>query len=177
MGGTYVNAGSDYTFTIGTQCITTCDGYIYVVVPGNGIIYKLDSDLNIISSITGPDYARGIFVDLHGQLVIINQDWAVGQNDIFWFYDTNLNYLGRTTDDFFDLMLRNWDAIVGGAYQKGNVAFFPGINIKPSATEYETSFYIPPSGYKKGSRLTSFEFSTEQAYVLEFGNQYLRFYK
>ena len=125
LGGTFTYLTNDYTYTIGTGRIVIHDGYIYVL-NGDGKLYKLDSELNVVQSITSPTYAIGLYVDLWGNIVVVNQDWATGQNEVLWYYDADLNYLSKV-GGFYTLMFKGWDASTGGAYIQGNAAFWPGI--------------------------------------------------
>ena len=123
IGGTYVTGGTvDTTYTIGTGMIITHNGFFYVIsYTPTCTIYKLDSELNIITSVAGPTYGQGLYVDLWGNIVVVNQD-QVGQSDIFWFYDTDLNYLAKI-DGFYTSMLSTWSAPVGGAWIQGDTVF------------------------------------------------------
>jgi hypothetical protein len=121
LGGTYYDTGYYWTYVISTGCIVTYEDYIYVL-NGDGIIYKLDVALNIIAQVTAPTYFAGIFIDPIGHIVIIEQGYSVGQTDIFWFYDTNLNYLGKI-DGYYSLMFQTWNATFGGVYIQGNTYF------------------------------------------------------
>ena len=142
LGGLYVESGVTRTETIGTGCITSYKGYIYVILYSHTLskdqVYKLDSDLNIIAQVDGPPSGRGIFVDFLGHIVVVNQDYGDafgtgGETDVFWFYDADLNFISAA-DNFYRDMLDLWDAPAGGSYQKGNVEFYPGI----FQTEIET---------------------------------------
>lgn len=132
LGGIYKDGSLYRTYSITTGKIRTVGQYIYVL-NGDGQLYKLDSDLNIVANITAPTYRAGLFVDIWDRLVIVNQDWSTGQSEIFHYYDTDLNSLG-SIDGFYTSMLKTWDAAVGGAYIGDSVVYYPGIVPRYSTT-------------------------------------------
>jgi len=146
LGGTYEYAPGWYrTYVIGADRIATYNNYIYVFC--NGVVYKLDSGLNTIATIAAgdmPDYPCYLFVDLEGHIVVVNQKYGDGQNDIFWFYDTDLNYLNKT-DGLYDVMFWGWSAI-GSGISSGNVEFWPGL----------TAPLTPPVDYSAQSRTVAY---------------------
>ena len=129
IGGTYITLGSDFTYNIGTYAIAVHDGYFYVLAfTPNPTIYKIlwnGASLSIVDSVAGPAYGVGLYFDLYGNLVVVNQDESVGQTDVFWFYDTDLNYLGKI-DNFSSSLLSLWDSSLGGM-QMGGEAVFDGV--------------------------------------------------
>jgi hypothetical protein len=138
VGGTYIDGALLKAYTLGTGCLVAHQGFLYALARAHPTakLYKLrvsvDSATGNITSITeiasaaGPPHAEGIFFDLWGNLVVANQDWSVGQSEIFFFYDTDLNSLG-SIDNFYTVMLRSWAAAVGGAWLQGNAVFYPGV--------------------------------------------------
>lgn len=169
LGGTYEAAPLWMTYTIGTQCIKTYGSYIYVLC--NDIVYKLDSELNTIAQVNAPTYNSGLFIDLRGNIVVINQRGT--QNDVFWFYDTGLNYLTKI-DGFYTTMLNTWNNYT---WMKGNVVFdgaleIPGTPAVPAVEAFSNGLAdVPPA------RLLSFDYPKEDSYVIEAGAGYMRFYK
>lgn len=123
VGGTFVSGANTYTYTIGTGMVVVRGGYIYVVsFTPTCTLYKLQWDgtnLSVIDSAPGPTYGRGLYFDPWGNLVVVNQDWIIGQTDVLYFYDENLTYLGKI-ENMYSLMLRSWAAFVGGAWIQGN---------------------------------------------------------
>ena len=127
----------DNSAALGTGQIIIHDGYIWVLgysVAGGYTINKVEwngASLSIIDSVPGPPYQLGLFFDLWGNLVVVNQDWTVDQDDKFWYYDTDLNYLGKVV--LPGSMLRTWDASTGGAWIQGDVSPFPDSGLLPAA--------------------------------------------
>jgi hypothetical protein len=126
LGGTYFNAVW-YTYQVNTDCITSLNGAIFVL-NSDGYIYKLDSHLNILAKAAWPsDYALALYADIWGRLVIVNQDWTSGQEDVFYYMDDDLNVLGNT-DGLYSLLFQNWDSAAGGSYiRTGRACYYPGI--------------------------------------------------
>ncbi len=122
LGGTYEDGALWKTYIIATGFIITYNNYIYVLC--NNIVYKLDTDLATIATIAAgdmPDYPAGLFVDFWGRIVIIDQDFtSYDGTDIFYFYDTDLNFINKTPQTFYLSILSSWDAL---AYTQGNVVF------------------------------------------------------
>lgn len=177
LGGTYIDGALDYTYTIPTGCIITHNGYIYVLsYTPNCTLYKLDRDLNIITSAAGPTYGQGLYVDLWDNIVVVNQSPSDYQDDVLYFYDEDLIYLGKI-ENMYSLMLVSWGALVGGAWQQGNAVFdgilgTSGTPAIPAVIELADNVVGPPP-----ARLFSFEYSQEDSYVIEAGTGYMRFYK
>lgn len=123
LGGTYYDAPLYYTYLIATGNILVWGDYIYVLTAApTWTIYKLDSDLNIIDSVASPTYAAGFYIDLYDNLVVVNQDYVHGQEDVLWFYDEDLNYLGKIENMYLN-MLKTWNASVGGSWIQGDAVF------------------------------------------------------
>ena len=148
--------------------ITSFDGFFYLLISGN--IYKLDSELNTIASIAGPDDMVGIFVGLVGELIVINHPLGGGGDDVFWYYDTDLNLLKTSDEDYYTLLLNTWGA---SSSTKGNAVFFPAIT---SQAEYFSNTLFVEAGINTALRLIPFEYSTDDAYVLSLGEKYMGFY-
>ena len=115
--------------TVKKNCIITSGDYIYALVShattgAGAILYKLDSDLAIVDSSIGdtdfPAYAVGLTIDPLGHIMIVNQRYSEGRNDIFYWYDTDLTYLGKTTEDFYNSMLYMWEL---QNYTRGDICF------------------------------------------------------
>lgn len=120
------SASYDGTYSLYTGNVATYDGYIYVLMDTpTPKLYKISWDgtsLAIVDSVAAGTYAVGMYFDLYGNLVTVNQDWVTGQDDVLWFYDTDLTYLSKT-EGMYTLMLKTWDATVGGSWQQGNAVF------------------------------------------------------
>lgn len=174
LGGTYTTPGvGDYTYIIGTSNIVTHNEYIFVLCyTPTSMLYKLDKDLNIITSVAGPDDAVGLYVDLWSNIVVVNQDGS--KDDILWFYDENLSYLSKTENMYTSMLV--WWAGFAGSWIQGNVVFdghlgTPGTPAVLAVIELADSVVGPPP-----ARLLSFEYSEEDSYVIEAGTGYFRFY-
>jgi len=145
LGGWYNYSGGFYeTDVVDAENIVIYGGYIYVLMiseeTGIRTIYKVQWDgtnLNVIASTTGPTYGVGIFVDLYGHIVVVNQYWTVGQSEIFYFYDLDLTYISQI-GGYDTSMLIQWAASVGGAWSQGNVEFYPGIFLAEAGEAAET---------------------------------------
>ena len=127
VGDTYVNGPLTQTRIIGTGHVAVYGGYIFVIIVTSAStteIHKIEWDgtsLTDVGSVAGPDYGVGLYVDLWGNLVAVNQDEGIPVHDVFYFYDTDPTLLASTTN--LPAILTTWDAGVGGAYQQGNIAF------------------------------------------------------
>ena len=167
-----------YTPVIGTTHVATRDGYIYVRNSSGGYtptIYKYDFEGNLIKSAAGPPYQQGLYFDLYGNLVVINQYQTVGQTDVFWFYDTDLNYLSKI-DGFYSTMLSSWAAAIGGSHLSGD-AVFDGI-LGSAGVEAVPDVRVDLEyGETSPFRLISFLQPDREPYVMEFGNEYIAFHK
>jgi hypothetical protein len=161
------------TLTVPSGCICTLNGYVYVLC--NEILYKLDTDLNIIIQTETIEYAVGLFPNLWNHIVIVCQDHTDVVTDILHLYDEDLNHV-KTIGDFYLTMLRTWDARIGGAWIQGNASHIgtlgtPSTPAVPAVVELADSVVGPPP-----ARLLSFEHSEEVGYVIEAGAGYFRFY-
>jgi hypothetical protein len=94
------------------------------------------TELILIDTVTGPTYANGIFVDLYGNLVIVNVDADTSTSDRFYFYDTDLNEI--TYAGPFQ-MLQTWDAAVGGTWIQGDAVAFPAVTVTEDAGDNNTA--------------------------------------
>ncbi len=103
---------------------------------------------------------------------MVNQDYTYTQDDIFWFYDTDLNYIDKI--DGFGSMLNSWAASVGGSWQQGDVCFWPGLFVDYSGNQ---GYDAVITDADKAVRLIPFEYSTDDAYVLALGDGYIGFYR
>jgi hypothetical protein len=134
VGGLNFGGGFYSAYTIPKRWITTHQGFIYVVGAATGKsnyqLFKISwdgSSLTLEDQADGPaDHVIGMYFDLSNNLVVMRQDWTVTVNDMFWYYDTDLNFLGKAEDT--TRMLRTWDAAAGGAHFSGNVVFYPGVD-------------------------------------------------
>lgn len=108
---------------IETGCVVSDGQYIYVLAGLAGsTLYKYDKNLTSFGSVAGPTYGRGLYIDLWGNLVVVNQDAVAGQDDVLWFYDTDLTYLGKA-EGLYTNTLATWASAVGGAWVQGDVYF------------------------------------------------------
>lgn len=169
-----IKAGWYRTLTVASGCICTLNGYVYVLC--NEILYKLDTDLNIVSQTASIEYAVGLFPNLWDHIVIVCQDPVNVVTDILRLYDEDLTYV-KTIGDFYLTMLRSWDSTIGAAYIQGNASHIgtlgtPSTPAVPALEAFSNGLAeIPPA------RLLSFEHSEEDGYVIEAGTGYMRFYK
>lgn len=180
LGDTYNSSGITYTRAVGTGHIAVYDGYIYVIVSQDAAstVYKLQWDgatLNSILSFAGPTYGTGLYFDLWNNLVIINQDATGAQTDILYYYDTDGNYINKIIN-MASTMLITWSSAAGSVWLQGDVVFngdlgTPGTPGVPGGWSYSGS----DSDYKDCIRLIPFEYSVSDAYVLEFGHEYIGF--
>ncbi len=149
------------------------------------ILYKITIDMDgseitgitTVTSITGPSDAVGLYIDLYDSIVVVNQDWISGQADVIHFYDTDLEPKAVISNMYASL-LQTWDSLVGGSWMQGNVSF--NGDIAAAGTNTSPTVIRPATELGSGIspiRLIEFEFSTIQAYVLEFGDKYMRFFK
>lgn len=174
VGGTYINGTLNYTHTIGVGQIATNGEHIFVCIAPTSettVIYKFAWDGNSLSEVThvaGPPHALKIYFDLYGNLVAVNNDGS--NDDIFWFYDSDLNYLSKA-ENFSFLMLTTWKA-GGGTFYQGGMVDFDG-TLGTSATE-ESETTGADEGYP--TRLIGFVKGTSR-YVLEFSHEKMRVYK
>ncbi|MCL5280402.1 MAG: hypothetical protein M1376_10905 [Planctomycetes bacterium] len=128
VGTTYESGTLTYTRRIGTGEIAVYDGFIYVLIPTGATsteIHKFQWDgstLNFIDSWAGPAYGTGLFFDLYGNLVVVNQEATGMQTTVFYYYNTNGGALG-IPGDLPAGILRYWSAAAGGAWLQGDVNF------------------------------------------------------
>lgn len=161
VGGTFNTGGGspqDKTPTINTSNIAVYNGYIYVLIITAVAVatrlYKIrwnGSSLSIVKQVEGPQYGVGLYIDYNGQIVVINQDNATVQTDIFWFYDSDdLAFISKI-DNFYTIMLGTWAA--GDLnWQQGNACLYPGI--MPYMTSY-TFDYLQVPDTSAGGTITS----------------------
>ncbi len=145
----------------------------------------LDEDLNIITQVDAPTYADGIYADGLGHIVAINQSSSnppdSPQTDIFWYYDTDLNFV-RKTGGFYNGMFRMWNVF---AIIHGNEEVFtetlqdPSDSVIPDdVIMYTDSIENPTVVDANGTkRLIPFGCSPSNAYVLVLGNTFIGFYR
>ncbi len=115
VGGTALN--------LETGCVVSDGQYIYVLAGLTGsTLYKYDATLTLIASVAGPTYGRGLYIDLWGNLVVVNQDATTGQTELLWFYDTDLNHLDKIKN-IYAATLASWAALVGGSWVQGDAVF------------------------------------------------------
>ena len=116
---------------IGTGMLATRDGFIYVITADPTIrLFKISwdgSNLAVVKTADGPPYGVGLHFDLWGNLVVVNQDAITGQDDVLWFYDTDLTFISKI-EGMYTSMLTTWDAAAGGSWIQGNVVFSPGLD-------------------------------------------------
>lgn len=121
LGGVYLDGATYKTYIIGRGHVTIKDDYIYVLLTELNKLYKLDSDLNIIAEISVESTAVAVYADLWDNIVILNQDGT--KEDLFYFYNTDLSYLGNVSNIDTDI-LSNWDS---SFWAQGDILFWPGI--------------------------------------------------
>jgi hypothetical protein len=120
-----------YGANIGTGNVIIHGGFIYVLErAATPLLHKISWDGTALTTeltVNGPPFGAGLYVELSGNIVVINQDWTVGQDDVMWFYDTDLNFISKQ-EGMFNSMFRTWVAPAGGAWIHGDSTFFPGIS-------------------------------------------------
>jgi len=123
VGGCYFQGGQWLAYTINSGCAVLHNGFIYCLISSpTPTLYKVQwggTNLSIVDSAPGPDYGVGLFFDLWGNLVVINQDWIAWQTDVFYYYDEDLNYL-TNLDGFDEDLLKSWASVAGGSWIQGN---------------------------------------------------------
>lgn len=176
--GPLVESGANtFTQTIGTGQLATEDGFIYAITATStpdSTLYKYDSALDLVEMVAGPAYGVGLYFDLWGNLVVVNQDWSSGQDDVLWFYDTDLNYLSKI-EGLYTSTLRTWDSTIGGAWIQGD-AVFDG-NLAVEGTDATTLTNVLTDAEGPPVRLVAFEHSIERPHVIAFGDRYMQFLK
>jgi len=151
LGDLYASGASSLTYGVYTGCLASDGTNIFALTGSAGattILYKLAWDgasLTQVHSAAGPVYGVGLFVDLYGNVVVVNQDYSSGQEDVFYYYDTDLNYLGKV-DGVYPTMLKQWDAPSGGSWLQGNV-LFNGVVGSDSATSDQSRALWYPSDW------------------------------
>lgn len=176
VGGTYDDGSFYRAPIIGRGHIAIHNGYIYIQTWALGVtptIYKYDFSGNEIASAAASTYASGLHFDLWNNIVVVNVDWNTPTTDRFYFYDTSLNALGSVSP--FVEMLRTWDASSGGSWIQGGAVFLGELGT--AAVPVVPGAYYDFEGALAGTglRLIPFEYSTDDAYVLEFGHRYISF--
>ena len=166
---------------LGTGHVVTDGSFIYALgyISGTPTLYKITWDgttLAIDSSAAGPTYGVGLYIDLYGNIVVVNQDWTTTQNDLLYFYDTGLNYIGKISNLSSGAPLRTWDSSAGGSWIQGNAVFdgdlgTPGTAGVPGSWSYSG---LDPND-RDCIRLIPFEYAVNDAYVLELGHEYIGF--
>lgn len=135
--------------TIAFGYLQTYDGYIYVIISSStpsSTLYKLrwtGSALELVDTVAGPTYGVGIYFDLWGNLVAVNQSSSVVQTNVLYFYDTDLSLL-HTQGDFYNSMLLMWTGAYGGssyirgqAFPSGDLGT-PGTPAVPATTGHNS---------------------------------------
>lgn len=176
LGDMHLVSGDLYaTDTIGKGQIWTYDGYIYIVNSATETLYKLDTDLNIKATKT-VDYLAGGYYDLWGNLVLVSADWADTIGTVLtWCDPSTLETLATEALSHYSPIspMKTWEASVGGAYQQGDAFFWPGITASDPAIYWPTISDVEDFAIK----IIPFEFSTDDSYILEFGENYIGFYR
>lgn len=171
VGGTYEDTGVWFTYKIGVTGIQIYNGEIYVLCyTPTSTLYKYNTSLVEQATAAGPTDAQGLFFDLWGNLVVVNQDLGVSQTDYFHFYDTSLNSLA-IIDGFSGGEFAWWDAAIGGAIHSGD-EHFNGI-LATGSTPGTPAISVPNDTGEIPARLLSFDLEN----VIEAGHKYMRFYK
>jgi hypothetical protein len=174
VGDITTSGGVDSTPLIGTGMVTVHNGYIYVLnYAPTCTLYKIqwdadDQTLTVIDSVAGPTYGQGVYFDLWGNLVVVNQDWTIAQTDVIYFYDEDLNYLSKV-DSMESLMLNTWASTVGGSWIHGDAVFNgtlavganPDVHRVAAFGAYAAARIVEGAddglylGYKAGERVTT----------------------
>jgi len=124
VGTNYVNGLATCTRQIPVGFLAVKGNYIYVLLATSGTtteIHKIrweGSTLTDENSVAGPAYGTGLYFDLWGNLVVVNQDWTNHQSNVFYYYDEGLTLLGYT-GGLYSSMLLTWDQGVGGIWVQG----------------------------------------------------------
>lgn len=170
-GGDSMNIGGNYF--IARNGVLTHDGYIYVIAQTpDPTLYKISWDgtsLAIVDSVAGPAYGVGIYFDLYDNLVVINQNYFTAQTSILYFYDTDLAYIGKI-DGMESTMLATWSL---GYYGRGDIVFDGDLGTPGVTGGWSYAGFDPND--RDNIRLIPFEYSTDDAYVLDFGHEYIGF--
>jgi len=172
VGDNYVTESNLYrTQVIGVHRIAVLDGYIYVNIAGEKIRkLKWDgSSISFIAEVAAPDYSSSLFFDLYGNLICINSRSNIANTDRFYYYDTDLNYLGKV--DIPYNMLAGWNAYV---WTVGNEAIYgspaiPGDTIDNVLTDFTTG--------DDPRRLISFDQPDDTDIVIALGNESICFFR
>ena len=178
VGGYYENAGLRYSPVIGTGHVITHGDYIYFLTNKNYngamTIFKYDFDGNLISEATVATYAQGLYIDLYENIVVIEQNTPAPQNDVLWFYDLDLEYVGKV-EGMYNTMFNKWDdAVYGGLLLQGN-AFFDGVLGTEATPAVPSDYGEDLSG--EPVRIIDYTYRTEESYIVECGQHYMVFYK
>jgi hypothetical protein len=133
VGGTYVVGAITYTYLIPYGGIATDGTHIYVLLldgltagtPASKTIYKYSwngTSLTEVATALGPTYGNALYIDLYGNLVVVNQSPSDPQDDILYFYDTDLNPLSNVTG-LNTTILSTWRPAASVGIIKGDVHF------------------------------------------------------
>ena len=178
-GGTFIQSGVvDTTYIIGVGMITSNGSNIYVLsYTPTPTLYKYSWDgtsLSQVASAAAPSHASGIFFDIYGNLICINNNGT--DVDVVWFFDTDLTFLTKI-DNMSATMLDTWLAAVGSTWQSGNAVFNGGITTPGVPSVPGTTRAINTSGDEAPARLFSFAAVVGDGRIIEAGDQYFTFYK
>ena len=143
-GITIVGGGPAYDtdYTIGKDQVWTYNGYIWVIVQAEEKLYQLDTDCNIVDSVTVTGVVGGWY-DLWGNIVLVSP----GETNIFTWLDSgdiSGGALAVEPDDNYDNLLSAWDSAF--VYIRGNAFFWPGIDVPasfvaPGSRQYRSIAY------------------------------------
>ena len=156
--------------------ITTLGGFIFVADPFNDTIYKLDTGLNVLDSVT-LTHLVGIFPDAYGNLVVIRSNISAFTQlvlDCLWYYDTDLNFLGKSW--FGNSIPRGTLQVWGGTGADGDWLFNSQTKPLPTTTTEAYDIPVPFSDSSSPIRLIPFKFSDRDAYILGFGSGFMQVY-
>jgi hypothetical protein len=152
---------------VGTS-VVLFDGYVYVAGSQGGkanTIYKLDYTLTVVDSETVPDYIdtspfardasiQGLYIDVYGNLVCVNQNTVGTANpNMILYYDPSSLDL-QASDS-------TWHGQLGGWSSNGEVFLDSGI----APPDFPNSAF---PGTPDAARLIPFVFNTDDSYILVF---------
>lgn len=179
LDGSQTGAASIGSGTIGSGHIWTYNNHIYIVDITGEKLYKLDTNLTVVDSVSIP-YIQGGYYDLWGNLVIVSADAIDTIDYLFtWLDPDDISGGILATEDFRpnyspDSPLKGWDAAVGGIYQHGGIFFWPGIEASDPAYYSPQTYLANISDY--AIKIVPFEYYPFN-YILEFGKNYIGFYR
>jgi hypothetical protein len=124
--------------------IKTYGGFIYALTSTPGIIYKLDTNLNIVSQSDVIDDIKAFYFDPNNNLVVIRQQGSTYLNPIL-FYTPDFVYQGEIALPWY--FLHSWnDGFLRGRHHFYANTENPTEYIPPGSRQYRTVAY--PEDYR-----------------------------